>query len=72
MTSNNMINNIIAMSKDQQAVFYDGLRASGMSDNEILIIQKQAFFIKLFNDPMFYEDIKNAAGDMVYEALTNE
>lgn len=72
MTSNEMINSIIAMSKDQQTAFYNGLRDSGISENDILTIQKQVFFTKLFNDPIFYEEVKNAVGHMAYEALTNE
>lgn len=72
MTSNDIINSIITMSKDQKEAFYNALRASGISDNEISIIQNQVFFTTLFNDPMFYEDVKSAAAHMIYEALTNE
>lgn len=72
MTGNDMINSIIAMNKEQQEAFYDSLRESGINDDDILTIQKQVFFTRLFNNTMFYEDVKNAVGNMVYEALTNE
>lgn len=70
MTQYEMVSTIADLSAAAQDEFYNRLRLSGFSEDEILAIQSQVFYFKMFNDPAFYNAVKTAVGSQLYAEFT--
>lgn len=70
MTKNDLIEALNKMTNEQQAVFYNCLRAGGLSESEILAIQGVAFYTKLYSDPELYREVRAEMGHQMYKLFT--
>ena len=70
MTQDDIIEIINKMDNEQQKQFYNRLRDSGVSEEEILVIMTRAFYGKLFSDPELYYAVRAEMADQVYKEIT--
>ena len=69
MTQQDLIDSVVRMTNEEQTVFYDCLRAGGLSEAEVLAIQGVAFFAKLYSDPELYREVRAEMGRQMYRLL---
>lgn len=72
MTKQDLIDSVVKMTNEEQAVFYDCLRAGGLSEAEILAIQGVAFYTKLYSDPELYRAVRAEMARQMYRLFTKE
>jgi hypothetical protein len=70
MAQTEMIETINKMDNEQQNRFYNNLRESGMSDDDIRTIQAAAFFAKLYSNPELYRAVRDEMSRQLYKEFT--
>lgn len=70
MRKNELIETIMMMNNEQQNSFYNRLRESGITEDEIRTIQSMVFFTKLYSDPAFYKAVQEEMGKQLYKEFT--
>ena len=66
MTQKETIKIIANLSNEKQNEFYNDLRNSGFSNEEIKTIQRVVFTYKIYNDHHLYEPIVKSMAEQMY------
>lgn len=67
MDQKEIIRSVAYMSNENQVKFYAGLKANGLTDDEIDTIKSMVFYYKLFEDRTLYQAVEKSIGEQIYQ-----